>query len=273
MKEIIVSRQNQAVKRVCALADKKSRREEGAFRFDGIKLLREAVESGLSLVYVVLRMPAAPAVEAEILRLVREGKLKEECLLPVTEAVFDKMTEEKSPEGVLTVASMPKALHVQRELVSGVGSEERLLVVESVRDPGNLGTVIRSADALGLDRLILTDDCADLYHPRTVRAAMGALFRLPTLSVPTDELPAYIGRLQEAGRRLYATALHRDAVRIGSFDLRAGDGFVIGNEGHGLSDAVIEACHGKAIIPMREGAESLNAAAAAAICIWETVRA
>ena len=276
MKEILVSRQNPTVKRICSLTEKKNRRREGLFRFDGIKLLEEAVKDGLELVYVALRMPMGERTEERVQALLEKGALDESVLLPVSEAVFEKMTEEKSPEGVLCVAKLPAELH-QSPAADALGEltcqGEKLLILESVRDPGNLGTVLRSADALGIDRLILTEDCADLYHPRTVRAAMGALFRLPTLTVPTEELPRYIALLRETGRRLYAAALHTDALTVGELLLREGDGFVIGNEGHGLSEAVIAACDGAAVIPMREGAESLNAAAAAAVCIWETVRA
>lgn len=149
---------------------------------------------------------------------------------------------------------------------------ERLLIAESLRDPGNLGTVIRSAYSLGIDTLILTDDCADIYNPRTVRAAMGAVFKLPTLTVARDRLPAYIESLRLQGRKVYAAALSDNSVGISDIALRRGDCFVIGNEGHGLSEKCINACTSSVIIPMREGAESLNAAAAAAICIWETVR-
>ena len=276
MKEILVSRQNPTVKRICSLTEKKNRRREGLFRFDGMKLLEEAARGGLSLVYVVLRMPMEAKTEERVRTLMEEGVLDESVLLPVSESVFEKMTEEKSPEGILCVAKLPDELH--RSLAPEEPEEtlcpgEKLLILESVRDPGNLGTVLRSADALGIDRLILTEDCADLYHPRTVRAAMGALFRLPTLTVPTEALPCYIERLRTTGRRLYAAALHTDALTVGEFPLYKGDGLVIGNEGHGLSEAVIAACDRAAVIPMREGAESLNAAAAAAICIWETVRA
>lgn len=275
MKDTLTSRQNPTVKRICSLADKKNRRREGLFRLDGIKLLEEAIEAGLELVHVAVRMPAREQIAERLETWLRDGLLSEEAYLPVSEAVFDKMTEEKSPEGVLCVARLPELLHQTAEGdFSAYGfSGERLLVLESVRDPGNLGTILRSAYALGIDRLILTDDCADLYHPRTVRAAMGALFRLPTLTVGQTDLPRYLTRLREDGRRLYGTALHTDAQAVGQIALRRGDGFVIGNEGHGLSPSVIEACFGCAVIPMREGAESLNAAAAAAICIWETVKA
>lgn len=280
MREIIQSRQNQKVRTVCALSEKKKRRESGLFRLDGIKLLTEAVSCGIRLHSVYVRVPYSAQIETVLAEAVSCGRLREEQIFDVSESVFEKMSEEKSPEGVLGVAYMPETLHrrlslgdAERALASTDGRYPTLLLAESVRDPGNLGTVMRSCAALGIDVLVLSEDCADLYHPRTVRSAMGALFRLPTVTVGAGEFPDLISRLRRDGRRVYAAALRRDAESVGSFPLCVGDCFVIGNEGHGLSDATVEACDGAAIIPMRPGNESLNAAAAAAICIWETVRA
>ncbi|MBQ9783107.1 MAG: RNA methyltransferase [Clostridia bacterium] len=276
MKEIITSRQNPRVREVCALTEKKKRRETGLFRFDGVKLLGEALRGGIDLETVLVRQPASAAVETLLREAVSAGRLGEERLLLVSESVFDKLSEEKAPEGVLTVARMPIELHrgiLATEIAEEIAPEETLLVAESLRDPGNLGTVMRSCAALGIDRLILSGDCAELYNPKTVRSAMGALFRLPTLTVATEEFPAMIGALRRTGRRVFAAALRENAAEIGGLSLRRGDCFVIGNEGHGLREETIIACDGAAIIPMREGNESLNAAAAAAICIWETVRA
>ena len=214
---------------------------------------------------------------ATVLREATEtGRLREEQVIPVSEGVFEKLTEERAPEGILTVAVPLESLHQTggaAEVAVLCRGDGRLLLAESLRDPGNLGTVMRSCAALGIDRLILTDDCAELYSPKTLRAAMGALFRLPTATVPTEDLPLLIGALRQSGRRVYATALRDTACTVGDMELRRGDCFVIGNEGHGLSEACVVACDNSAIIPMREGNESLNAAAAAAICIWETVRA
>lgn len=278
MKEIIQSRQNPKVRFVCGLTEKKKRREAGLFRFDGIKLFREAVECRLALHSVYVRDPASEEISRLLRNAVEQGELSEEQIVFVSESVFEKLSEEKSPEGILCVARMPKSLHPELSLAEAekLLSDDRegvWLFAESIRDPGNLGTVIRTSAALGIDRLILSADCADLYHAKTVRSAMGALFRLPVILVPLEELPALIASLRETGRKIYAAALSPEAKIIGSFPLRRGDCFVIGNEGHGLSSEVIEATDGTAIIPMREGNESLNAAAAAAICIWETVRA
>lgn len=273
MKETITSRQNPKIREVCGLTEKKNRRESGLFRLDGSKLLREAMAAKIEIVAVFVRMPVSETAERLLSEALGGGVLSEDGVYPVSESVFEKISEEKAPEGILTVAKMPQKLHCSEDDPPRIDPNERLLIAESLRDPGNLGTVMRSCAALGIDRLILTADCADLYNPKTVRSAMGALFRLPTLTVKNESLPAIIGALRRDGRRVYAAALRQNAARIGELALNAGDCFVIGNEGHGLSEACIDACDGAALIPMREGNESLNAAAAAAICIWETVRA
>lgn len=274
MKDLITSRQNPQVRTACGLSEKKKRRETGLFRFDGLKLLREALQCGVEIVSVFVRVPMDAQVDALLRETTKNGLLSEDAILPVTDAVFEKLTEEKAPEGILTVARQLDRLHVRADSESAhsIGSEERLLIAEALRDPGNLGTVMRSCAALGIDRLILTADCADFYNPKTVRSAMGALFRLPTVTVSNEELPGWIQSLRATGRRVFAAALRDDAARLGELELISGDCFVIGNEGHGLSENTIAACDGTAIIPMRQGNESLNAAAAAAICIWETVR-
>ncbi len=261
-KTIITSRQNPLVKSICALSEKKRRVESGLFRIDGKKLLEEAISSGIEIKYVVLREHSD--------RMLYELAAKA-CAdtVTVSESVFEKLSDERAPEGVITVAYMPTQLHTNDVRVS---ETESVLIAEAIRDPGNLGTVIRSCYALGIDKLILTSDCADLYNSKTLRAAMGAIFKLPTASVPADGIADFIAELKENGRRVYATALHTDALDISELDMKKGDCFVIGNEGHGLRASTVQACTAPVIIPMREGAESLNAAAAAAICIWETAR-
>ena len=274
-KEVITSRQNPTVKQICALLDKKTRRESGLFRFDGLKLFCEAIACGLSIERVVLSRRAAGAVTDAVEREIESGRLEISRVICVSDEVFSKLSEERAPEGIVTVA---RAIEHKHRMLSDVrelkiASGERLLLCEALRDPGNLGTVIRSCAALGVERLVISDDCADLYNPKTIRAAMGGLFRTEIDILPTASFADAVALLREGGRRVYAAALHRDAKVVGELELRRGDCFVIGNEGHGLSQTVIDACDACAIIPMTEGSESLNAAAAAAICIWETVRA
>lgn len=268
-RQIISSRQNPYVKQICALSDKKRRVQSRRFRFDGVKLLVEALSSGVELESVICSESCDARVMQTVERAIQNGSLPESALIMVTQSVFDKLSEQSAPEGVIGVARYLDDLHTAANgLPSG-----RILIAESLRDVGNLGTVMRSCYALGIDALILTDDCADIYNPRTIRAAMGAVFKLHTLTVAADKLPSFIGQLRAAGRCVYAAALGEDSKSIGDIRLGREDCFVIGNEGHGLSEETVKACTASVIIPMREDAESLNAAAAAAICIWETVRA
>ena len=274
-REVITSRQNPTVKRICALLDKKARKKERLFRFDGIKLLGEAVKKGVRIELLAVSEAVSEGVGLQISSFIECGAIAKEKIIYVSEQIFDKMSEENAPEGVITVARFIEERHKVISSVEqySIGREERILLAESLRDPGNLGTVIRSSAALGIDRLIITDDCADLYNPKTVRAAMGGLFSLDIDVVAQSELSALIVNLKNNGRRIYATALTDNARLIGDIELARGDAFVIGNEGHGLSESTVLAASGVAIIPMTEGSESLNAAAAAAICIWETVQA
>ena len=273
---VITSRQNPTVKRICALNEKKNRYADRMFRFDGIKLFCEALSCGIEIDTVVLSEKILPVARQTVEAAVSEGRLDGGALLWVSDSVFSKISEERAPEGIITVAKMPSGRHVRlgAEEARAYSAErgERLLIAQSLRDAGNLGTVIRSCAALGIDRLVISDDCADIYNPKTIRAAMGGLFKLNIDLIPEGAMADAIRSLRAGGRRIYAAALHREAHIVGELELLGGDAFVIGNEGHGLPESTVNACDGCAIIPMVEGSESLNAAAAAAICIWETVR-
>ena len=270
--EIIRSRQNRTVVEVAKLSDRKARDAAQAFRFDGIKLFEEAIKKELEIKTVLLRASSADRVCAELERRCK-NEVFSRCgrVLCLSDDVFDKISEEKSPEGVICVA---KYIDKFQKFATIYNSEnflpsegERLVLVEAVRDPSNVGAIIRSAAALGVDRLILSADSADIYHPRAVRASMGTLFDQRIDRVPS--LAAVIPQLRQSGRRVFAAALRENAAVLGSFPLRAGDCVVIGNEGHGLSEEVLDACDGCVIIPMTERAESLNAAVAASLLMWE----
>lgn len=270
--EIITSRQNRSVVELVKLNDRKTREEERKFRFDGIKLFGEALRNGVFPETVFLAESAAERV----MKTVEEtagGDAFEKIgrVLTLSDDVFAKISEEKSPEGVICIAKYIDKLqknvtiYNNAEILSLRGKSVALL--ESVRDPSNIGAVIRSAAAIGVDRLILSSDCADIYHPKAVRASMGTLFNQRIDRV--DDLPEIIRQLRGDGRRVFAAALDGTAKRLGSFPVRQGDCVVIGNEGHGLSDAAIEAAGDLVFIPMSGRAESFNAAVAASILMWE----
>ena len=270
--EIIRSRQNKNIVELCKLTDRKAREATKTFRFDGIKLLEEAIRNDVEICAVFL----SSSVQERVLGGLRkrfgesyENRI-EKCLI-VSDDIFDKISEEKSPEGVITIAKYIDKLQKNATIYNSVhflqDKNESIVLLESVRDPSNVGAIIRSAAAIGIDRLILSADCADIYHPKAVRGSMGTLFNQRIDRV--EDLAATVKELRESGRRVFAAALDERALSLGDFEILAGDAVVIGNEGHGLSQEVIDACGNSVIIPMSERAESFNAAVAASILMWE----
>lgn len=270
--EIITSRQNRRVVELCKLADRKAREATRTFRFDGIKLLEEALKNGVVPETVFLRARDAERLYDRFFGTEDGAALvHKDCILTLSDELFDKISEEKSPEGVICCAKyidkFQKNITIYNSADFFQMKNEQIVLLESVRDPANIGAIIRSAAAIGVDRLILSADCADIYNPRAVRASMGAIFNQPIDRV--QNLADAIRGLQESGRRVYAAALCEGAEKLGSFPILAGDCIVIGNEGHGLSDETVRACGRQVIIPMTARAESFNAAVAASILMWE----
>ena len=248
--EHITSRQNPLVARLRKLgADKKARRAEGAFLCEGVKLVGEALRWGADVeTLVIAEGVELPAGLPEGIRLVE-----------VPEDLLKAVSTVDTPQGMLAVCRTPE-LAPPEELAPG-----RYLVLDGVQDPGNVGTVWRTADAFGADGLILLPGCAEPFSPKTVRSTMGACFRLPVWELDLAGLRA---RLAATGVPLYATALREDTQDARDADLSRA-AVVIGSEGRGVSQAVLDACEKTLKLPMRERCESLNAAVAAAVVLWE----
>lgn len=266
---LITSKQNPKIKGVCALTEKREREAAGLFRFDGIKLLVEAIEKGVEIDSVYIRESSFEQIRERLGA--RFSVIDPKKIVLVSDSVFDKMSLEKAPEGVITVAKyidkIRKITKIENEELPEMS--ECVFIAESLQDPGNLGTLIRSAAALGVDRVVISSDCADVYNPKTIRAAMGGLFYISVDRVEREVFSEYISALRDMGRRVFAAALDDKAASLDKLGVRAGDCFVIGNEGHGLTAKTISTCDGSVIIPMVDEVESLNAAAAAVILMWE----
>ena len=144
---------------------------------------------------------------------------------------------------------------------------ERALALCAVRDPGNLGAVVRSAVAFGVDHIIITADTADIYNTKTLRSAMGSLFRVKITSV--KNFASFVRSARENGRRVFAAELTDSAVSLDDIDINHEDIFVIGNEGHGISAQISNECTASVFIPISKKTESLNASVAASIFMWE----
>lgn len=248
--EKITSRKNEYIRSLRLLASKGDyRRERGEYVCDGIKLLREAILSGAEVTSVLWR-EAPEALDG----------LNVPAQYIADSALFDYASPMKnSPGPVFTVAIAPER---------DEGEMKNALVLETVQDPGNVGTVIRTANALGIDAVILTGECADLYNPKTARATMGAIFRQRVIACPVTELEKM---LYENGLALYGAALSPRAADIRALSLKNA-AVAVGSEGRGLSRELLSMCTGEVIIPMRPCSESLNAAVAAAIVMWEMAR-
>ena len=269
-REIITSSQNKYVSLARGLTNKKNREKEKSFRFDGIKLMCEALKRGVEISFILACESEWSLVteKAEKLYGVKESDII--CpVMFVESSLFERLSEEMAPEGVICVAKYSENVREITDMceLSTLPKSEKMLVLESVRDPLNVGAILRVCAAFGVGKVIVSRDCADVYNPKTLRASMGALFALSVLKV--DSIPEAIGELRRGERRVFAAALNPDSHRLGELKLESGDCVVIGNEGHGMSKEAIAACDGTVFIPMSDGVESLNAATAAAVLVWE----
>ncbi len=269
-REVITSPQNQYVSLARGLANKKNREKDKLFRFDGIKLMCEAVKKDIEISFVLVEENKWSFVteKAEKLYGIRENELNFKAFT-VSESIFSKLSEEMAPEGVICVAKYAESIHreIENDQLSLIPKSEKILLLESVRDPQNVGAILRVAAAFGVDRVVMSSDCADIYNSKTIRASMGTVFgtRVDQIS----DMPCTVKELRKCGRRVFAAALHMDSRKLGGFEIESGDCVIIGNEGHGLSSETIDACDGTVFIPMADGVESLNAATAAAVLVWE----
>ena len=269
-KDIISSRNNQIVKWAASLLDKKGRNESGAFIAEGEKLSLEALRRHLPVTHLFIM----EGKEERILDLIRpymELSEYSECqIIRLSEGAFEKISTEKAPQGIISVIKhldfFAKLDIIYKEDFF-IPKGERALSLYSLRDPGNLGAVIRSAVAFGVQHIVLSSDSADIYNPKTVRAAMGTMFGVK-ISVVLD-FASFVRAAKECGRAVYAAELRDGAKSVKDIDLSSDDIFIIGNEGHGIPDEISSLCTGSVYIPISEGAESLNASVAAAVFMWE----
>ena len=268
--EIITARNNPTVKWAASLKDKKGREAEGVFIAEGEKLSYEAIEAHLPVTHIFVAESKAGRILPRLHELDSVQSCENARVIILADGVFEKISTENAPQGVICVI---KHLDFFRHL-DIIYKEEfsqaafgRCIAMCSVRDPGNLGSAIRSAVAFGVEHIVLSDDCADIYNPKTVRGAMGSLFRVKVTRVP--DLSDFVRAMQENGRRVFAAELSDRALPLGSIDMTKYDAVIIGNEGHGIPEELSRLCDGSVYIPISSRTESLNASVAAAIFMWE----
>ncbi len=261
---LITSRSNPLIIETASLKEKKYREKSSLFIFEGIKLFDEAIKRGV-----------------EIVRVFATEKMTEYCkssayngeVITVSDSVYEKLSSEKAPEGIICVAKYIDKSHNMNKIYNEeefANSEKRIIILSSLRDPGNLGTIIRTASAFGIDEIIMSADCADIYNPKTVRAAMGTLFSQSVSYVPS--LADTVKEMNEGGYTTLAAVLDDRSLPLNEVAIGRKTAFIIGNEGHGISPDVIKAASGTVYIPMAEGVESLNAAVAASVFMWQSYK-
>ena len=255
---MITSTSNVQIKEITALLKKsKERKEKKAFVIEGRKMFEEicqeksrVIKAYFSDSYVKEQYggKALPEVPYEI----------------VADSVFDAMAETVTPQGVLAIVKMPE--YSLEEMVARAGT---LMLLENLRDPGNLGTIIRTAEAAGVSGVILSRESVDIYNPKVIRSTMGAVYRVPFLYV--EDFQGLLQELREKNVRLLAAHL-KGTKNFDKADYSGKVGILIGNEANGLSEEAAELANEKVLIPMAGSVESLNAAVAAALLMYEAFR-
>ncbi|MCL2842719.1 MAG: RNA methyltransferase [Oscillospiraceae bacterium] len=244
----ITSRKNPQLQHLKKLGTDRAYREiTGVFLCDGLKLYEEARQAGMEI----------PLLATSYQELATDATCP---VVLVPEDVLHSISPLKNPQPLLFACIMPDN--------TPIATPKQALILDGIQDPGNMGTLLRSATAFGIEQVILVGDCVDIYNPKTVRAAMGALFRQRVCMMTIEELVEYTN---QNGLTLLGAALKEDAKAIGG-PLPERVAIAIGNEGQGLSTALLSQCHGTIKIPMEAYTESLNAGVAGSILLWELYR-
>jgi rRNA methylases len=278
---IIRSKSNATIVSLAKIgSDKKYRDNDKMYAAEGVKLFCEAVRFGADVRKVLIcedfavNINGVPANE-NAARALSEAMAAGAEIIVASSDVFMKVTGEMSPQGIIAYIGYDGARH--KKIPSSAAADgafaddgELVMMLESVRDPSNLGAIMRCACALGYGSLILTDNCADIYNPKTLRASMGAVFKLKTFAFESSSHVAE--SVKKSGRRLIAARLDDTAHEADRGFFKRSDCVVIGNEGHGISRELAAMCNTSVYIPISADTESLNAASASSIIMWEQSR-
>ena len=259
---MITSLSTKTVKEIAALSQKgKERHKKDVFVAEGIKMFQEAPLERVCGVYV------SCSAEQEILKLCGE-KLAGISYEVVSDDVFAKMSDTKTPQGILCLV---KQFHYDLTFLMerGIKKQSLFVILEDMQDPGNLGTIFRTAEAVGANGIIMSSRTVDVYNPKTIRSTMGSIYRVPFVYV--DDLSAAIKVLQTEDVCVYAAHLNGH-VFYEAADYRKSTAFLIGNEGNGLRKETAACADALLKIPMEGSVESLNAAVASSVLLYEAYR-
>ena len=257
--QIISSKDNEIVKNIKKLKEKKYRDLENAYIIEGIKLVKEAIYENAKIRQIIMCENYADNKEIDKETLYEISKYN---LIYVTEKVFNTITDVKTPQGIIAIVEKNNSTCEINY------SEEIIIALDDVQDPGNLGTIIRTADSANLKQIILSKNSADPYNPKVVRSTMGGIFRVNIIEV--DNLEETLKQTQKNGFKVMVTVLDtQKSIYDVNYNKKV---IVIGNEANGISKSIQNIADEKVKIPMLGKTESLNASVAAGVMIYEYVR-
>lgn len=264
--EIITANSNPKIKNINKLNKNASfRKEEQVFIVEGIRMFRELPVDRVKQVFV-----SETAYQRYGTELPEKGITEQDGrLVVVSDSVFQSMSQTKTPQGLLAVVE--RYHYTMEDLISVMDKRENgntFLVLESIQDPGNLGTIVRTAEAADVTGIIIGGDSCDIYNPKVVRSTMGTIFRVPFVYV--DDPAKAVDRLKEHGIVVYGA--HLDGCDLYAGKLKRNNAFLIGNEGNGLTDELSSKADRLLRIPMAGQVESLNAAISATLLAYEAYR-
>ena len=255
---IITSRENPLIKLVAALqVSSEKRKRNGLFVLEGLRICKDACDNGIKFDKLIVSDAVAEKYAADTEKF---SLISDECY-KIPDSLFKKISDTKTPQGIIAVAKMPVTGSC------GIDKNGKYIALENVADPSNLGAISRTAEALGVNGIILSSDGCDPYSPKALRASMGTLLRVPVFVTES-----FAETLKSTGLKRYACVVDKTAESIKEQSFENGSVVMIGNEANGLTDSAKQSADVLVTIPMTGRAESLNAAAAAAIAMWEMMK-
>ncbi len=257
--QLITSKDNEIVKQIKKLGEKKYRDETNSYIIEGLKLVEEAIKEGAQIEKIIICEESTRA--SEISKNLMYEIAKYDCVY-VTEKIFKTLTQVMNPQGIMAVIKK----NIERPHIKY--DEDIIVALDDIQDPGNLGTILRTVDSIGLKQIIVSKGTADIYNPKVVRSSMGAIFRVEVIE--SQNLQEMLETIKKNGYEILVTSLE---AKKSIYDIKYNKNIlVIGNEANGVSKEIQDIANKKIKIPMLGKTESLNASVATGIILYEYVR-
>ena len=257
---VITSKDNEYVKHIKKLKEKKYREEYKEFIVEGIKMVQEAIEENAKIKTIIICDDCK--VQSSISNELMYEIAKYNCVY-VAEKIFSTMSDVINPQGIMAIIEKPENKETEIDF-----SKDTFLLLDNIQDPGNMGTILRTADSLNMDQIIISKGSSDIYNPKVVRSTMGAIYRIKVVEV--ENLARTVKEFKKHRINVYATDLKTDkSIYEVSYKKAA---IVIGNEANGVSEEVLQEASDRIKIPMIGKTESLNAAVATSVILYEAFR-